>query len=227
MTTDLSASAKFAGFSADGWAEIDVLGEDYEILLEIISRQLDRQQSNLSTLEKHGNYPAIVSGLTDGVEVDIGIQEPQHVNVRVNAGSLRAQLCDGQALPLMEITECYCLYPGSKLTVRITRLELDAGKVEACLADSQIELFSEMVASRLDRVQVFNCPRRRLESALQKATLERDVVSIESVTLTTHWVVCKLGTDAIGLIPKLGAQIRESELKTFLPSRILTRCRRR
>lgn len=147
------------------------------------------------------------------------------MNASISLRALRAQLCDGKPLSGKEIAEYYCIHSGGRLTVRITRLEQDASRIEGWLADSQIELFSELIGSRLDRVQVFNCTRQRLDAALRKANLERDVISVEPITLTTHSVVCKLGTDAIGVIPKLGSVLWKIELKPFIPRRILTKCR--
>lgn len=78
---------------------------------------------------------------------------------------------------------------------------------------------------RLDRIQVFDSSKREVEFAVRKANLDRDIISVERQTLTTQSVVCKLGTDAIGLIPKLGSILRRRELKPFLPKRIVSRCR--
>jgi hypothetical protein len=221
----LSASAKLVGFSKEGWTEIAIEGEDCEIMQEIISRELGRAQTDFSQVEIHGSYPGIVSDIATDAEVDIGIEIPQPLSVRVSLSALRAQLCDGKPLRVEEIGEHYCINRGGKLTVRITRLEPDTHTLEGWLADSQIEHFSEMIAPRLDRVQVFNCTGRRLEFALRKANLERDVISVEPITLAMHSIVCKLGTDAVGLIPKLGSLLKRTELKPFLPRRILTRCR--
>jgi hypothetical protein len=77
----------------------------------------------------------------------------------------------------------------------------------------------------LDRVQVFDSYRHELELAIKRSHLERDVISVEPRTLTAQSVLCKLGTDAIGLIPKLGSLLKARELKPFIPKRIVARCR--
>jgi hypothetical protein len=158
--------------------------------------------------------------------VDIGIEKPVARSVTIGPNAMRAQLCDGKPLSCKEIAESYCINQGSRLTVRITSLGVSDDRIEAWLADSQIDLFSKWISSRLDRIQVFNCTRQHLELALRRAYLERDVISVESDSILTHSVVCKLGTDAIGLIPKLGPILGKIELKPFLPKRILTECRR-
>jgi hypothetical protein len=222
---ELSASTRLVGFSANGWAEVEIDGEDAEVVTEIISRELDRAQTDLNRIQLQDSYYGIVDSVGADLSVDIGIEKPSPLSVRLNLNGLRAQLCDGKPLSGNEIAGLYCLHSGSRLSVRITRLERDTSMLEAWLADSQIKLFSHWITSRLERVQVFDCTRPSLENAIRRANLERDIISVEPSTLTSHSVVCKLGTDAIGLIPKLGSKLRKSELEPFLPKRILKRCR--
>lgn len=223
---ELSASTKIDGFSKKGWARIELDGGDYEILSELMAREFGQAQTDLAKVELNGVYDGIVAGeVHDDLEVDIGIDTPKQVNVRIALGTLRAQLADGKALRTKEIVDDYCLFPGSRVTVRISRLETGAGVVEGWFADSQISILSSWVATELDRIQIYDSYRREIESAIKKSHLTRDIVSLESITLTTHSIVCKLGTDAVGLIPKLGSVLRKRELSAFLPKRILARCR--
>jgi hypothetical protein len=223
---DLSASIRFVGFSKRGWATIDVTGEDSEIVSELISRTLGLARTTLSDIQRHGNYEGLVNvGSAGYLEVDIGIEKPKPLKVMVKLDSLRAQLCDGKPLPIKEIVEHYCLYPNSKVTTRVTTLEPGAGVIEGCLADSQISLFSDWIATRCDRILAFDCSQRELALAIQKAHLHRDIISTDPITLTTHSILCKLGTDAIGLIPKLGSILRKRQLQPFIPKRILAKCR--
>lgn len=223
---ELSASTRLDGFSKKGWARIEVDGEDYEILVELIARELGRVRPDIADIEMHGVYQGVISGGAHGnVEVDIGLETPRPLGATIQLNTLRAQLADGKPLRGEEIIDSYCLFPGAKTSIRITRLELEVGIVEGWFADPQIEEFSDWIATRLDRVQVFDCYRHELELAIQRARLERDVVSVEPLTLTAQSVLCKLGTDAIGLMPKLGSLLRRRELKPFIPRRILARCR--
>jgi hypothetical protein len=222
----LSASIRLAEFSEKGWARLDVDGDDREIMVELISRTLGRAQTELSNIEEHGNYQGIIIGERGGdLEVDIGVEKPRTVNVKIKSSSLRAQLADGKLLPGVEIIDNYCLLPDSNVSIRVTRLEADSGVIEGWLSDSQIKLFSEWVTAGLDRIQVFHCFREEVQSAVRKANLERDIIATEPMTLTVHSVLCKLGTDAVGLIPKLGSVLRKSELNPFIPKRIMARCR--
>jgi len=222
---DLSASTSLLGFSKMGWTIVDVAGDDSEIVSELITRKLGLAQTDVSGVERLGNYDGVVAGKTEGnLVIDIGLENPRPITVKVKLGSLRAQLCDGKVLSMEEITEHYCLFPSTKVAVRITDLEPESGLAEGWLADSQLDQFTNWISMRLDRIQVFDCSAREVEAAIRKANLERDIVSVEQMTLITHLVICKLGTDAIGLMPKLGSVLRRRELKPFIPRRIVSRC---
>ena len=225
LREELSATTKLVQLSGNEWAKVEIQGEDSEVVTELISREFGRAQSDLAQIRVQENYEGIVDAVGANLSVDIGVQKPTRLSVNLDLKGLRAQLSDGKPLSCKEVADLYCIRPGSRLAVRITRLDLDRRTIEAWLADSQIQLFSQWITSGLERIQVFTCTRQSLENALRKAALERDVISVETNTLTTHSVVCKLGTDAIGLIPKLGSKLRKSELEPFVPKRILQRCR--
>jgi hypothetical protein len=222
---DLEASTKILGMTDNGWARVEIDGVDSEIVQEIISRELHWAQTDLAHVENQTNYAGIVDSVGAELKVDIGIETPAPVTVRISSRSLRAQLCDGQLLPCSEIAEQYCLRAGSRLAVRTTKVDRETGTIEGWLADSQMDDFANRIRSHLQRVQVFDCTRQTVDSALRSLKLERDIIAVEMDTLTTQSVLCKLGTDAIGIIPRLGTALRKIELKPFLPSRIIAKCR--
>ena len=219
---DLYVTAKFIEFSPHGWAVVDVEGADREVFLELLAQKLGLAHSNFLELKPYANYPGQIISFNRDLEVDIGVESPDPINVTVKLGSLRAQLAYGKPIGTKEIQDAYCLFPGSKADVRITSMNQNEPILAAWLSDSQIKLFADWISTDLDRVQILNCTHEQLDYAIHKTNLERDIISAESMTLTTHFVTCKLGTDGVGLIPKLGPFLRQSELKTFLPKRIRT-----
>jgi hypothetical protein len=226
LTGRLSASATLSGFSRRGWAKLNIVGPDSEIVTEMISREFGTAEINLHRVEMHGIYEGLVNRSTQThLEIDIGVETPEPTNARIDLPTLRAQLTDGRPLPMKAIVEDYCLFPESKLAIRVTHVNPKEGVIEAWLADSETERFSMWMATRLDRVLVFGCLRHDLELKLSKLHLDRDIISLEPITLTITSLLCKLGTDAIGLIPRLGSALRKAELKPFLPRRILSECR--
>ena len=121
---NLSASTNLLGFSRAGWAMVDVAGDDSEIVSELISRKLGLARTDLSDIERLGNYEGLVTERASGnLEVDIGLEKPRPLTVKVKLNTLRAQLCDGRALSVEQVIEQYCLFPSAKVAIRITNLE--------------------------------------------------------------------------------------------------------
>jgi hypothetical protein len=223
---DLTVEMKLQPLTKHGWAILDLTGDDTEIFIELLSKKIGLAPLDFSKIEQHSNYRGIVKSFDADLIVDIGIERPEVKYVRVKLSSLRAQLADGKGwIPAREIQESYCLFPETPLSVRVTRCEHNESELEGWLSDKQISLFFDWIRCGLDRVQVYDCLKPRLDFAISKAKLERDTISIDQLNLTTHSVVCKLGTDAVGLIPRLGANLRRSELKPFIPHRIQEKCR--
>ncbi|HKM76520.1 MAG TPA: DUF2110 family protein [Candidatus Bathyarchaeia archaeon] len=219
---NLSVTGELTEHSPRGWAIIDIQGADQEIFQQLIKQKIPIANSNFQTVEKHGVYAGQITRFNHDLEVDIGVEFPDQVNVIVRLSSLRAQLTEGKPISVKEIQDAYCLFPGNRVDVRITMISHDEPILTGWLADSQVDSFSDWIRSGLDHVIIFDCTIEQLDSAIRETRLERDIVAVESLTLTTHVVACKLGTDGVGLIPKLGGLLRKSEIKLFIPKRILT-----
>jgi hypothetical protein len=224
LKSDLSASAKVAGTTRSGWTRVELTGEDEEVLCELVTRKFGLAHTDFNKVEDQGVYDALAIGSSpEALRLDLGIESPKSTIVKIPLFALRAQLTDGNAIACRDIVENYCLVAGVKVTVRITKKNPD--EIEGWLSDEQIKGFSDWFQTGLDRILVFDCFKQQLESAVSRASLNRDIISVESQTFTTQIAVCKLGTDAIGLMPKLGTQLKKHGLKPFIPKRIGTRCR--
>lgn len=211
------------GFSKRGWARVDVTGDDGEIVSELVSRRLGVAHTSRSEIEVFGTYTGLVANTTaNTLEIDLGLEIPKPETVKVKLSTLRAQLCDGRAMAMKDLVDNYCLFHGSKVDIRTTSL---TPEIEGWLADSQIDTYSDWISMRLDRILVFESSEREVDLAIRRANLGRDIIAVDHITLTTHSALCKSGTDAVGLLPKLGWYLRNRELKPFIPRRILSRCR--
>jgi hypothetical protein len=62
-----------------------------------------------------------------------------------------------------------------------------------------------------DRINVNNATRAQIHSALKRTGHGRDVYAIERLGVLEHSIVCKQGTDAPGIIPRIGPFL-DSEL---------------
>ncbi len=221
---NLSVTVSFSSFTNQGWTTLSVDGEDTEIAVELLARTFGVAIIEASKTERHGNYRGMVKNISSsGIVVDIGVERPKPMFVNVKLSSLQAQLADGQKISSRRITECYCISPGTPISIRVTLIS--SSQIEGWLSDSQIRLFSRWIVSGLERIQVFDCLPNQLDFAIRKAQLERDTVASEQLSLTVQSILCKFGTNAIGLIPRIGSILRKSELKPFIPKRIQEECR--
>jgi hypothetical protein len=220
---ELTASLALDGFSPKGWAKIRVTGEDSEIASELISSKFGLAHTELREIEVPGLYQAEITGSNErGLKFDVGL-DSGGLNCVIPASNLIAQLADGKPIHLEQVIECYCLYPGVRISVRVAGTK--DNEIEAWLSDGQIDRLARWITTGLDRIQAFECYRQEAESAVLKTHSSRDVIAVEPISLTLQSIVCKLGTDAVGLIPKLGYILRKQKLRPFLPKKIIGRCR--
>jgi hypothetical protein len=49
---------------------------------------------------------------------------------------------------------------------------------------------------------------------------DRDIIQIEELSFTANSLVCKLGTDAPGIIARIGRFVSEFRLYAFLPEKV-------
>jgi hypothetical protein len=55
--------------------------------------------------------------------------------------------------------------------------------------------------------------------AVAQAGLNRDVIDVETLGMFEHALVCKLGTDAAGLIGRVGRKLRKAKFTVFNPKK--------
>ena len=220
---ELNTSLKVEQPAIGLWTRIEVSGEDSEVMTQLIANKFCLAQMKFNNLDLQENYPAqIVGTVARGLSFDMGMSGARSECI-IPTTNLRAQLTDGKSTPLKQIVECYCLYQGMRASVRVSRRDDDA--IEAWLADSTVDTFADWINTGLDRIFVFDCFRTEAESAILRAHLSRDIIALKPISLTIQSLICKLGTDAVGLIPKLGHMLRKQPLKPFQPKKITSFCR--
>jgi hypothetical protein len=156
------------------------------------------------------------------LRVDVGVFEPKDVYAKIPVQSLQAQLADGKRLPFQRLTELFCLLNYVPLHVKIVDTDWH-GENEAFLAElseRQLALFTDWLRSSLDLLLILGAQYSDVERAVEASRHFRDVVKIESLGWLEHAVVCKLGTDAVGLIPAIGRILRTATLAPFSPRKI-------
>jgi hypothetical protein len=153
--------------------------------------------------------------------VDIGVFEPRFRSVAVSWSCLQSQLADGKKIPFQRLMEVFCLCDFMPLRIKVLgALNIRTGLWEAELSEQQLSRFADWLESDLDRLVVLGSTRGEIEQAVARKHHFRDVIRIEALGPFEHVVVCKLGTDAVGLMPKLGPYVGRASLMPFSPRRV-------
>lgn len=221
----LKVQVKVRGQTAEEWLQVEVNGEDESVALRLLHSEFGLAPNNADNVEK---FSVLRGRIVDSektaaeLSVDIGVFAPRVVYAKIPLHGLQAQLADGKKLSLQRLSELFCLLDYVPLHVKILDNELNVEKeaFTAELSERQLTLFSDWLRSSLDRLVVLGAPHRNVEHAVEASRHFRDVIRIESLGWLEHAIVCKLGTDAVGLIPAIGRFLRKATLAPFSPRKI-------
>jgi hypothetical protein len=219
----LDVQVKIKGATAQGWIQVNVDGKDETAALQLFTNEFGLAPVSIEKVKKfsilRGRIVSSSSGKVDGLLVDVGIFQPKTVYAEIRLEALRAQLADGLELPLQRLTELYCLLHNVPLYVKILRIETN-GNLAAELAEQQLALYNDWLSLMLDRLLVLGVRLKDVQYAVEASRHFRDVVKIESLGWLEHIIVCKLGTDAVGLIPAIGRILRGASMAPYSPRKI-------
>jgi len=206
-----------------GWIQIEVSGEDEIAALHFLEQERGLAPVSLDNLKKFSvvRGRVVFSGKSKKeLYVDIGVFSPEIHDAALPLQRLQAQLADGKKLPLQRLVELFCLYDNLPLKVKITQVDTQKNWVEAQLSEAQLSQISSWIRSSFDRLVVLGAFFSDVEGAVKVSKHFRDVIKIESLGMLEQAVLCKLGTDAVGLIPRLGRFLPDAVLVPFSPRKI-------
>jgi len=221
----LQVKVKVVGKTGEDWVQVEVDGEDQSVALQLLSNECGLAPNSTDNIARFSVWRGriIDSGKTaTELRVDIGVSAPKLVYAHVPLESLQAQLADGQRLSLQRLIELFCLYDYIPVHVKIVDTEFGSenNAFLAELSERQLALFSNWLHSMLDRLVIFGATQGNVAHAVDASMHYRDIVRIEPLGWLEHAVVCKLGTDAVGLIPAIGRFLRTATLAPFSPRKI-------
>ncbi len=190
------------------WLEVRAKGEDADAFLNLLKDRLGeapRQHSKIERWDVRRGF-IVGSGLVGfGVYVDLGIVEPARKDALYPLHRMRAQLADGAMMPCREILEESAL--ADDFPVKVLLTEIDGERFTVELADETRELFISWKKLPFDRVVALGATRDVVEAAVRNAGLEYDVIKVEPLSVFAHCLVCKIGTDAPGVIAGIGNRL--------------------
>jgi hypothetical protein len=225
LVSGLEVKLSFAGTTKRGWIQLRVYGEDETAALSLLDQEVGLAPASVDALKKFSvvQGKVIFPNRSDKeLYVDLGVSSPETCDAAVSVKHLCAQLADGNEVPLQRLVELFCLYDNMPLEVKITKDAEEGNRVvEADLSEAQFSKFSGWVGDRFDRLIVLGALFADVERAVNRSKSFRDTIKVESLGALEQAVVCKLGTDAVGLIPRLGRYLKSAVLVPFSPKKIL------
>lgn len=217
---DLQVEVKFSGVTSLGWVQFNVSGEDEKVAINYLADEVGVCPTSLADIKRFSEFRSrliIPEKSRDQINVDVGIS----VDVIISLQRLQAQLADGRKLALRKLVELFGFCKNLPLTIKVLKVDREKNCVNAMLSDKQLTRYRNWVKSLLDRLIILGSSFYEVILALREAGLNRDVLDVEPLGLFEFAVICKLGTDAAGLIPKIGKNLRSATFTVFSPKRIL------
>ncbi len=216
---NLDLEVKVLGSPVNKWVQVSLSGDDEAIATNYINKEIGtcpisiKRIENLSVLK---GYISKVDTVKQELKVDVGIFEPKIIQAVIPLAYLQAQLAGGKKIDLKKISDIYGLQENLPLSIKVNDPNVaESEQLQAELSAAQIEKLDLWQHSLLDRLIILRASIGEVEEVLERTRLNRDVIDTEKLGLFEHALTCKLGTDATGLIPKIGRYMRHAIFIVF------------
>jgi hypothetical protein len=179
--------------------------------------------ASLENVKEFSTHKGFITNLARSKQellVDIGVFQPEVVQATVPLRSLQDCLVDGRKVAMKKIAELFGFCEGSPINAKVVHVDGEENKLEAELSRKQKSVYADWRESLLDRLIVLGPSLREIERTLNHARLDRDVIGVDSLGMFEYVLTCKLGTDAAGLIPKIGRSLKDARFAVFNPKRL-------
>lgn len=213
---DLDVEAKVLGNPINKWVQVSLSGEDETIAASYMNKKIGTCPT---TLENAKNQPVLkgyiskVDQTKQELKVDVGIFEPKTMHAIVPFSRLQAQVAESKEISFKKIVDAFGLAEGLPLSVKIIGEEAEGLGAE--LSTQQVEKLRGWQQSLLDRLIILGASRGTVDSVMERTRLDRDVIDVEALGFFEHALTCKLGTDAAGVIPRIGGYLKHSVFVVF------------
>jgi hypothetical protein len=217
---NLQVEAEVCGLTSHGWVEASISGEDENVARRYLIEQIGPCPTDLARTSKFLELKSRIKALAKSeneLSVDIGI----NVDATISLQHLQVQLADGRKVSLGKLAELFGFCENMPLAIKILDVDENTNRAKAILAESQLDQYKNWTKSLLDRLIILGASSYEVKLTLKETNLQRDVLDTESLGLFEYAVKCKLGTDAQGLIPKIGKRLRNATFAVFNPKKVL------
>lgn len=220
---ELGLEIKVSSNPTNKWVNVSLSGEDQAIATNYIKQKIGTcpvTTENLSKGTVLKGYLTKVDTSRNELKFDIGVFEPKIVQATISLAYLQMQLGNGKKTPISQICEIYGLREGLPMSVMISDIEDVDGSLPAEFSSEQLEQIRFWKRSLLDRLIILNASQSDVEITLERTRLNRDIISVDALGMFEHVLVCKLGTDAAGLVSGVGRYMRNAVFIVYNPRKI-------
>jgi hypothetical protein len=217
----LSVKIEKVQATSQNWIQITFSGEDEKAALNYLENTIGICPANINSIAKFQTVKGYIIDARkseDQLRLDIGLTA-QNIVAKIPLRHLQAQLVDGRKIAFKKIVELYGFCENMPIKAKITLV--NGNCLEAIIAESQLKLYNKWIKFLLDRLIILGASQQEITKALRETKCQNDVVGIEQLGLFEYVITCKLGTDAVGLIPKIGKKLLNTVLTVFSPKKIL------
>jgi hypothetical protein len=219
----LDVEAKILGTVGGRWVQIALSGEDEGIATSYIAKEIGFCPTSFEEIKKSSALRGYITNLEkkeEELSIDVGVFQPKIVNATVPLRYLQAQLVDGRKLALRKIGELFSFCENMPINIKVTHANEAESRIEAELPMRQLEKYGIWQEALLDKLLIIGATLHEVEDVMEHTHLKRDVISVESLGMFEHALTCKLGTDAVGLIPRIGKKLPNAVFSIFNARRI-------
>ena len=204
------------------WLVVRAKGEDAEAFSNLLVGKFGEVPLDRAKLERWDVFKGFITGAGKvgfGVYIDFGLLEPTAKDALYPLHRMRAQLTDGVAKSCREILQENALVDYFPVKVVVT--DLDGEKVSVELTDETRDPLLSWKRFPFDRVIAVGLTRQQAEEAVRAVRLHYDIIRVESLSLFVQCLLCKIGTDAPGIIARIGRELRGVALASYRTPRKL------
>jgi len=220
----LKVHAEISNITERRWIQVSISGDDENAARHFLANEIGLCPENMDRIERNAIITGRIIDLNkdrDRLFVDVGVFSPVMVDAAVPLSHLQAQLVDGKKIALKAVTKLFDFCEDLPITIEISRIDKENQLLEGVLADKQLFQYQTWIQSLLDRLIILGVSSREVEYAIKATGSARDIVRTETLGLLEHVIECKLGTDAAGLIPRVGRILHSANFSVFSPRKII------
>jgi hypothetical protein len=223
---DLDVTFSVKGTLAGRWIQLELSGEDETVAAKMLERETGGFcPVGLGNVKKFSALKGYVMNLEKSsaeLSLDVGVVEPNLVPAVISLSHLQKHLANGEKMSLKKISEMWGICENLPLEIKVLDIHAKENRIEAELQPTQIRKYAQWRDSLLDRLIVVGASLNEVNNTVAGTGLNRDIIDVETLGLFEHALVCKLGTDAAGLVGRLGRRLWKARFTVFNPKHVLS-----